>query len=653
MIKCPMCNKELEDDAKFCDECGTPIPEMPQQEAAAEPEMEEAKQQTAFCPNCGKPLPADSLFCDECGANLSAVSGVDNVNYYEETEQQGGKNGKKTAVLAVIIALCILVAAGVIALLKAGSGSNDSYALYVKEKELFYSNLKKSLQVSDKFIDDSNISNLDVANAAGGLAIYIKKSENGKYLFFPDRINDEDDGFSLYYNKISNLDGDNTKIDSGVLSYEINDDASYVTYLKEGDTLYSYNIKKADKEKVSADVEGYAVSEDGKQIYYVNDEGTLYLWTMGKDKEKVDSDIYRVVSISDDFKTVYYIKGESIYRKVQTKEREKLASDVSSVLYTYDSGCIYYLKDVDTEFTMDMFVVDDMDNDYISSELEEYTPNLNLYMLCYYDGDEENELGYMRGGYYSVAAGEEAVAFLTVNPEEFEKVKLSKVYNDNSLWEIAYSVADDASSYVLAQGSKLITLDIDIEEIYDFCINSDGNKIMYLCDYDYEDSEGDLYMITVKNGKVSSQEELESDVYYYGYGFVGDSYLYYVDVKDGKGDLYIDGEEVAYDTYIWSGVMDSDVYYYYTDYDYDKEKGTLNSYENGKTVKIADDVHDFELLENGNVLVLDNYSLSKYRGELHLYTGSKLKAMDDDVVCILGSNADYVRSIYYYYGSRE
>ena len=49
MITCPTCGTQLEDGAKFCLECGTPIP------------------QTKKCIKCGFELPLSAKFCPECG----------------------------------------------------------------------------------------------------------------------------------------------------------------------------------------------------------------------------------------------------------------------------------------------------------------------------------------------------------------------------------------------------------------------------------------------------------------------------------------------------------------------------------------------------------------------------------------------------------
>ncbi len=52
MKKCPNCNGEVKDTAKFCKHCGCKI------------------EQKQICPQCGATLDCDSDFCEECGANL-------------------------------------------------------------------------------------------------------------------------------------------------------------------------------------------------------------------------------------------------------------------------------------------------------------------------------------------------------------------------------------------------------------------------------------------------------------------------------------------------------------------------------------------------------------------------------------------------------
>lgn len=720
MIKCPNCNKELEDGSRFCDECGTSIPESvaqaqqvvqeqqtQTQQVVQEQQVQTQQTQSVFCPKCGKQLPAGSLFCDGCGAQLGAASGANIPVYNTANSQPNGKKKKSPALVLGIIAACVVVVlliAGVsIFALSSKDKSSETkvdYAMYVKEKELFYSNLKQKTptQITEDLAEDSDISNSDLRSLDG----WVVRSDDGNYLFYPREFEADAEDITLYYSKISKKDSEAEKIDSGVSSYYVNDNATYVTYLKGGDTLYSYNLKKADKEKIAGDVKYYLASDDGKQAYYVNDEGTLYLWTMGKEKEKIDSDIYSVEYISDDWQTVYYIKDDNLYKRELGKEREKIASDVDSVLEVYDSGCVYYSKESETEFSMGMFVSDDMKEEdanmkepeypnyysyedrakydaameeynkalekynakrirdsmreQLSEQLKEDAPGASFSALYFYDGQKETEIcdGFL--DMYECASESEKVLFPMIDLENMEKVKLSKIVEDNlSFEEIAEKAAENAISICLARKDEVETLEAitEGENIQRIELDSDGKRIMYLADYDSEKAEGDLYMMTEKNNEFSDAELIASDVCVDGYYFVGDSYSYYTDVKDGEGDFYIDGEFVASDVQTESEEYYFGVYYYYTDYDSEKYRGTLNCYDNGKSEVVADDVYNYYVIGNKKALILNNYNTDKYKGDLYLYSGNKLKALDDDVVWILTADSAKRKSIYYYHGSRD
>jgi len=58
ILKCPNCSAELPEGIKFCTECGTNIETAPKQE------------KEVICPKCRKKLPANLKFCTECGTKI-------------------------------------------------------------------------------------------------------------------------------------------------------------------------------------------------------------------------------------------------------------------------------------------------------------------------------------------------------------------------------------------------------------------------------------------------------------------------------------------------------------------------------------------------------------------------------------------------------
>lgn len=69
-MKCPNCQFENQDNAKFCKSCGHKLAGInPQPAAASEPAAA-----PAVCPTCGAPLKPGAKFCAKCGTNIGAAS---------------------------------------------------------------------------------------------------------------------------------------------------------------------------------------------------------------------------------------------------------------------------------------------------------------------------------------------------------------------------------------------------------------------------------------------------------------------------------------------------------------------------------------------------------------------------------------------------
>lgn len=677
MITCPNCNKQLEDGTKFCDNCGKQIIE------------------TIFCQNCGKETSTEFAFCQNCGASLSdeAIISDNGKKKKFALPKLPFKISKKLIAIGSACIALVLVAAIVLTTLFSGGGNNN-FALYLKDGEMYFTNISKiePWQITTRLIDDDSMDNDDLVDSAYTLGFYTHLSNDGKILFYVDKITEDSDGASLFYRYVNKPEQEPVKIDSDVASYSVSENGKLVTYLKgEEGILYQHNL--TDKEKIDSEVSAFEVSDDGKKIGYLNKEGGMYLKYDGKDKEKLDSEVSRISYINEDFNTVYYIKEDSLYKKVEGKDKEKIASDISSVVKVYESGEVYYLKSDSSEVTLLDYVEDDLkdldaamtepqapeypsywdyddyddyqaardqyetayeayqtareawydkqERDELREDLAGETMTNASYTLCYYNCKEEKVLtdAFVSGEYssnYTVADNNPVIIFSIYNQSSVTKVKLSEIDYVSEVEDMVEAALYSSSEkYIAVKDSSSV---IEQTEAKNFNITSDGKTVYFLDDVSEESYHGDVYKMSISGNKAQKPELYDSDVYSSSaYLMYNDRFVYYKDVKDSKGELYVDKQKIDYDVnlYNFTYLDESDAVVYMVDWNDEKDYGTLKMFKNGKAVKIADDVHAYNTTHNGEILYLYDYSTNYNKGELFIYKNNKAEKIDDDVVAII------------------
>lgn len=643
MIVCPKCGKELADGTKFCSKCGEKL-------AAPAPAPEKKAEETVTCPKCGKQVKAGVKFCMSCGAPLSAeaqkaeevkveaTKAEEKLEEFkkdefkpepvkaEETKKEEPKKeeakveepkkeepkkeeakaeepkkeepkkeeAKKGFFSNPTVKYCCIALAAVLVLILLGSllsgggsgAGGKHYAMYLKDREIYYSNLTKkgAWQVSTRLVKDGAYDNYTLVNR-----YYVYQctlSEDGKTIFFPDKLESGDDGVTLYSRSVSNQKKEPQKIDSSIYYYQVNKAATFVTYCKSSDDLYQFNLKKEEKDKIDSEVKDYVASEDGGKVYYMKDSGELYVWTRAKkEKEKLDSDINRIIYVTKDNKTIYYLKDGILYRKTGTKDKEKISSDVEKVYAVYDSGEIYFTKESALWY-------------YDGKEGEKITDKFQRYMAC---------------------GAESAV--------------------------IAYAMSDDDNKKVYCVAVKKNVTEVEQEDVDSFLIDQEGKYAYFVAELDSKGEAGELYKMTISGGKASSKAEKVDDEVCTSYLRLteSDQILYFKDYSGNKGELYCDKKKIDTDVHGASVTFctKSKQVVYLGDYDTNKEKGTLKiaGTKSGKPKKIADDIYAdlFTVAPDGSVLYLNDYSTKSYKGELYLFKGKATK-LDDEVSAIIKFN---------------
>ncbi len=69
---CPNCKSELEENAKFCQECGEKINGKSKEKKNTKPKKEKKSEKT--CSHCGEELEKDEIFCSNCGKKIEDKS---------------------------------------------------------------------------------------------------------------------------------------------------------------------------------------------------------------------------------------------------------------------------------------------------------------------------------------------------------------------------------------------------------------------------------------------------------------------------------------------------------------------------------------------------------------------------------------------------
>lgn len=657
MVVCPNCSKNLIDGTTICDNCGSLTSE------------------NVFCQNCGEQTEKDSEFCPKCGTSLLEDS-TENITLVttDKKTSNNEKASKKTSKIYVIGGIIFVSIMFVVLLFGYNSSNknNKNFAVYLKDRDIFVNELNKN---NDHYQLTSNLFNYDIYDNADiddrkyEIESFTHTSKDGSIIFFPDKIDSTYNSINLYYKTIKDTEA--IKIASNVKKYRVNEKSSVVTYIdKERDALYQYTLKSDTKDKIANEVEEFNVSSDGNDILFKTFDGGLYLKFGNKDKEKITSEVTEIVYYSENLKNIYYMKEDVLYKYIYGKDPIKIAEDIYEVAKVYDTGEIYYLRKSSDEYYLSDFIYDDMyekDLDtYTSATIEErdelrkrlaetmfeYFED-SIHYLYFYDGKKESlveeSLFY---GITGAALDTNTITYVNYNHSDFNKINLSEIYHaiyqdyEYTYYDIENMIIDELpSGYGLYIGINDTSIEIEQIDstVFKSSINTKGDTLYYFDNvyeeegYGYSgDLYGDLYRVFIKDGVVSKPEIYDSNVYVLRYCLSDDKNIYFKDFYTGEADLYIDKTKIDSDVTVArvDYYEDENKIIYFTDYNNRKQYGTLKLYDNNSVVKIADDVNKYELMKNGEILYLSDYSVDTYTGELHEWDNGESRELDEDVMHI-------------------
>lgn len=650
------------------------------------------------CPQCHKEFPDQTRFCDQCGIALT------NDSKKSKSKTNIKKlSGKKWILIVVAIVLVVAIITGAFFIFPREKRLN--YALYLKDNEIFYTDFsnKDPWQVTSNFFYNSSfLSDSEISYMSQNAASFITVSQNEKYIFFCDKIDDES-GVPLYYRRLGKKD-EAVKIASNVTNYYVTANSSTVIYSTSDGGIYEYDLKSEDKNKLASDISTWYISKDLKTIVYLTKDSDAYFLPIGKEKEKIDSDVSSICKISDDKRTVYYLRDDVLYKKSIGSDKTKISSDVYNVTNIYDSGEMYYYKLEEVELPLANYVEDDMAStdatmqepqspsypswfDYDSDEEyeaaydkyeEEYeayqeaydeyrnkdnrdelrddianmTMTVNKYSYFYYDGKKESKLGEATNVSYVTSSSDTAVlAYMSNDANTIEKTKFSDIddfYNVESSIESNVREAFSNSSVLnVAVGSTVST--IEQNDASSIQISDDGS-VIYFLDSEAEDNE-----VEETTGNSNSYEYDYSD----DYSSTPSKNLYRVSLSGGKAQ-----KPVLYDTdltyYSFDLTADGKVLYF-KEVNSNSSKGDL--YIDKEKVDFDVNLYNYAYIEETKEIIYFT-DVSDGEGSLKIYDGNAEKIADnvsvdnvsltpDNELLYIGDYSDSGRGDLYIYDGKS
>ena len=611
-----------------------------------------------YCEKCGFENQENSLFCVNCG-NAFPILKTD-----AENKTQGSQKSRKKIIIASVLSGVLLIAAAIVVFLLFFSGSKEEEAtFYIKDRGLFKKELgsdDKPLEITDKLLSKST-------KPSYGITSYITMSADKKMIYYPERISDEDEAFSLYCRSLTDEETSPVKIDSNVTQYSITGDGQKVLY-KKGDALYQYDLLTQDSNKIANGVYGFYCSEDESRILYFTDDHKAWFYDQDNGKTKLATGIEGVVSELDDCNALLYVNDDSLFKVTVSEEDELITSGIDEVIIVYSTGDLYYTQKPEQDKKLTELFSDDLsekdksdlssyDRALLNSFRDVYIPSFER-SLYYYDSKTgKSELitdNYVAGtGKFT---SQSAVAVF--GGYDAERVKLSEFYkkyselkqngdlSDKEYGKLWITLFKSGISDYIAVGEKMYPIEED--GISQYILDTEGNSVALVKNHaeGSDDEESDIYLVQIDNGVPKKPELFETDVYSGRISFskFGDiCYYKNYDEENRTADLYIGKNRIDeipvrldYDKQI---IDSTPSVVYYSDWESEESCGTLKLFQNGKSIKLKGYVNDFRVDKSGGVVCISNYDNSSFSGDLYYFDNDEFNLIDDDVSAIVSAES--------------
>jgi len=256
--------------------------------------------------------------------------------------------------------------------------------------------------------------------------------------------------------------------------------------------------------------------------------------------------------------------------------------------------------------------------------------------LYYFDGENTVAISDSFSNSLASTPSKALLVYSKYNKSEVPKTKLSEVsYAHEVRSLVTAAISSSKEIFIALKGSENALAQTNG---INFDLNYSKNAVYFLDDYSYDKGYGVLMKASIKGDKLSPPTKVDEDVNFYEFKEGSDSIIYFKDVRNYAGDMYVDNQRIDSDVYVngYVSFKNSSRVVYYVDYSQNNYTGTLRIYDGKKTNRIADDVANFVAIDDKNIAYLVDYNYDREKGDAYLYDGSsKPKLIDIDVTTFI------------------
>lgn len=610
------------------------------------------------CLKCGQDYIEGNSYCIYCGTPRPK----------QGKELTAWLNSKKKLIAVISgAALCLAaVAVGLFAWQPWAQTRQQSYALYMEGEAFVASSLKGGEKIELWPRGEEVYSAIELGSYTQQ-DIMFKYSEDGRYLFFPVKEEQNSEGYSIYRRELSLADTDSKALvklsaeADGI--YNVSEDGQYVYYRKDNE-IYKQGVggyKKLAED--TGDGDAFMVFPKENLMIYTKGgifNGQIYEMNLSTEESVLLTEGGASGLRVSEGGSLYYEKDGNLCEKPLNKEPKILVEDILSYSQVSKDGAFYFTREKPEQEPIKLANI--IDDDFLEKDKglkppeysiktpdEEYDAAANEYygkqlrdklrkelatasyeedgaVLYYYDGKTEKQVCQDPGMDLSGLSAETTV-FFAAKENTGEKIKMSQL-TEFSCVELVEKWKNEGSKTKLQYVYNGQLFPLKADKIYSPVLSRDGKTLYYM---DSMDTEGKLISLDLSKGDTAEPQVLGQSVSQFAVN--ENNCIYFTDVKDSLGSLFINGEKVddgvrvSFET---TGSLNNNELYYLLG-GKENSPGELMLFKDGKTSALASGVSPQLSITDGEGLLFTHSLNSEGYGILSYYEKGKAQALGENI----------------------